>query len=268
MKICTYNVNSIRARKDLVLQWLAQSNREIDVLCLQELKVTDDLFPVQDFEAQGYTCESYGQKSYNGVALCARRALRQVIKGFGDSTWDEQKRLIGARVDDLSILNLYAPHGDERGEAKFLYKLDWYAHLLSWLEENFSPRDPLLLVGDLNVAHSGQDVYSAEALRDTIGTMPEEREAFSKLLAWGFTDVFRHLHPTTRQFTWWSYMGGAFWKDEGMRIDYALCTPPLLSRIKEIRVDLWPRKRRSPTPSDHAPLIITLDKPATEEDHE
>ena len=118
------------------------------------------------------------------------------------------------------------------------------------------------------VAHTDEDVYSAEALRDTIGTMPEERVAFSKLLAWGFTDVFRHLHPTTRQFTWWGYMGGAFWKDEGMRIDYALCTPPLLPRIKEIHIDLWPRKRRSPTPSDHAPLIITLNWPVPEEDHE
>ena len=261
MKVCSFNVNSIRARKDLVLQWLEHRGQDIDILCLQELKVVDELFPVEELEAAGYACSVFGQKAYNGVAICSKAPLEDVTLGFGDARWDEQKRLIAARVKDVHLYNLYVPHGGERGDEKFTYKQDWYDRLIGHLDEHFTPQDPILLVGDFNVAHGGIDVYSEEALFDTIGTMPEEREAFSRLLDWGFTDVYRHRHPQTSQFTWWGYMGGAIWKDQGMRIDYALCTAPLVERITEIDVDLWPRKRRSPTPSDHAPLIVTLDSP-------
>lgn len=260
MKICTYNVNSIRARKDLVLQWLDHRGQDIDVLCLQELKAVDGLFPRPEFEGLGFTCAVSGQKAYNGVAICAKPALQEVRKGFGDPKWDEQKRSIAARISDFTLYNLYVPHGGERGQDKFLFKLGWYEHFIRFLGENHRPDEPMLLVGDFNVAHADPDVYSAEALFDTIGTMPEEREAFSSLLGWGLTDVLRHFHPDSRQFTWWGYMGGAIWRDEGMRIDYALATPALLERIVEIGVDLWPRKRRSPTPSDHAPLVLTLDE--------
>ncbi len=117
-----------------------------------------------------------------------------------------------------------------------------------------------MLVGDFNVAHTDLDVYSPEALKDTIGTLPEEREAFARLLSWGLSDTYRERQPQSRQFTWWGYMGGAIWRDEGMRIDYALCSAPILDRITDITVDLWPRKRRNPTPSDHAPLIISLNE--------
>jgi len=258
MRIGTDKFNSIRARKDLVLQWLDHRGQDIDVLCLQELKAEDGLFPRPEFEGLGYSCAVSGQKGYNGVAICSKPALQDVRKGFGDPDWDEQRRSIAARISDLTLYNLYVPHGGERGQDKFFFKLEWYARLIRFLELNHSPDDPLLLVGDFNVAHAEPDVYSAEALFDTIGTMPEEREAFSSLLGWGLTDVFRHFHPDSRQFTWWGYMGGAIWKDEGMRIDYALATAPLLERTRGIGVDLWPRKRRSPTPSDHAPLFLTL----------
>lgn len=259
MKICTYNVNSIRARKDLVLQWLDHRGQDLDILCLQELKAEDEFFPFPDFEGLGYACEVSGQKTYNGVAICSKPPLEDIRKGFGDAAWDEQKRSIAARISGLTLYNLYVPHGGERGRDKFIFKLEWYKQLIRHLEQNHTPDDPLLLVGDFNVAYADIDVYSPEALSGSIGTMPEEREAFSRLLAWGLTDVFRTLHPESRQFTWWGYMGGAIWRDEGMRIDYALATAPLLERVKEIGVDLWPRKRRSPTPSDHAPLFITLD---------
>jgi len=260
MRICTYNVNSIRARKDLVLQWLDHRGQDIDVLCLQELKAEDGLFPRPEFEGLGYSCAVSGQKGYNGVAICSKPAMQDVRKGFGDPDWDEQRRSIAARISGLTLYNLYVPHGGERGQDKFFFKLEWYARLIRFLELNHSPGDPLLLVGDFNVAHADPDVHSTEALFDTIGTMPEEREAFSGLLGWGLKDVFRHFYPDSRQFTWWGYMGGAIWKDEGMRIDYALATAPLLERIRKIGVDLWPRKRRSPTPSDHAPLFLTLDE--------
>jgi len=258
MKICSYNVNSIRARLDLLLKWLEHRGQDLDVLCLQELKGEENTFPYPELEALGCHCSVYGQKAYNGVAICSQSPLKDVTEGFGQAEWDTQKRVISADINDFRLMNLYVPHGGERGDDKFNYKQGWYAQLISYLDQHFTPDSPLLLVGDFNVAHQDQDVYSAEELKDTIGTMPEEREAFSRLLDWGFTDIHRRFHPQTRQFTWWSYLGGAIWKDQGMRIDYALGTPPILERITDIEVDLWPRRRRSPTPSDHAPLIVTL----------
>jgi exodeoxyribonuclease-3 len=257
LTVATYNVNSIKSRVGLVVEWLKRT--PVDVLCLQETKVEDRDFPYGPFEALGYRCEVFGQRAYNGVALCARVPLTDVWKGFGDPTWDEQKRIIGAAVEGIHVINVYAPHGDDRGTEKFRYKLEFYRHLVEFLRRRWTPGDPVCLVGDLNVARSDLDVWDPAALRDTIGTMPEERQALETLLEWGFVDAFRHLYPDRRQFTWWDYIGGRIWKDEGMRIDYVLVTPPLLPRLRDVRVDLWPRRRRTPTPSDHAPVIATLD---------
>jgi exodeoxyribonuclease-3 len=127
------------------------------------------------------------------------------------------------------------------------------------MKDNYSPKDPVLIVGDFNVAHRDIDVYSPEDLADSIGTMPEERAIFEELLSSNFIDIYRHFYPEKKQFTWWDYIGGAIWKDEGMRIDYILGTNSLLEKIKHIEVDLWPRRRRKPIPSDHAPLIIDLE---------
>ena len=261
MKICSFNVNSIKARKELVFSWLDHRENDIDILCLQELKLTQELFPFAEFEERGFSCEVFGQKAYNGVAICSRTPLTQVQKGFGHKEWDQQSRFISARTGDTTILNLYVPHGGERGQDKFAYKQAWYSFLISYLKEHFTPKDRLILVGDFNVARTDDDVYSADIMAGTIGTMPEERTAFEKILSWGLTDVYRHLYPAQNQFTWWGYMGGAIWKDEGMRIDYVLCTQPLLDTCQAIDVDMWPRKRRSPTPSDHAPLIADFDIP-------
>lgn len=259
MKIGTFNVNSIRVRIDLIGEWLIHRAQDVDVLCFQELKVIDENFPFEDFEKMDFSCEVFGQKAYNGVAICSRLPMENTRKGFGDSAWDEQRRFIATNIQDIAIINLYAPHGGSRGEEKYDYKRNWYKKLISSLEASFSPEDPLLVVGDLNVARTDQDVFDPVALKDTIGTMPEEREAFQDLLDWGLTDVFRHLYPERSQFTWWDYIGGAIWKNEGMRIDYVLCTDSLLAQIKDVEVDLWPRRRRTPKPSDHAPVIATLD---------
>jgi exodeoxyribonuclease-3 len=258
MKICTFNVNSIRTRMDLLRDWLNHRQQDIDILCFQELKSKEETFPDQDFEKMGFTCEIFGQKAYNGVAICSRLPIEDTQKGFLDAVWDEQRRLIRAEIEDINLINIYAPHGGLRGEDKFEYKITWYEKLLSFLEASFSPQDSLILAGDFNVAKEDLDVYDPEALSDTIGTMPEEREALKKILGWGFTDVFRSLYPSSIQYTWWDYIGGAIWKNEGMRIDYVLCTEPLLPCIESIEVDLWPRRRRMPKPSDHAPVIVTL----------
>ena len=259
MKICTFNVNSIRVRKDLIVEWLNHRNQDIDILCFQELKSVIEQFPYQDFERLDFACEVFGQKAYNGVAICSRHPMRNVRKGFQSSLWDEQKRLITCEVGEFALINVYAPHGGLKGEQKYAYKKEWYEKLLSFLEDNYSPRDPLLIAGDFNIARGDKDVYDPEALKDTIGTMPEERAAFENLINWGLIDGFRHLHPDLIQFTWWDYIGGAVWKNQGMRIDYFLHTEPLKDKVKMIEVDIWPRRRRTPKPSDHAPVVVTLD---------
>lgn len=258
MKICTFNVNSIRARKDLIVEWLKHREEDIDIICFQELKALDSFFPYEDFENMGFQCEVFGQKTYNGVAICSKLPLEDVVKGFGDPAWDEQKRYIAATVHGIRIFNIYAPHGDLQGQEKFDYKQGWYRELITNLDNHYSPSDPLCIVGDFNVAHKDRDVYDAVALKGGIGTLPEERERFEELLQWGFFDAFRFKYPDKTQFTWWDYIGGAIWKDQGMRIDYILLSEPLIPKVDAIDVDLWPRKRREPKPSDHAPLIATL----------
>lgn len=253
MKIATYNVNSIRARKELLFKWLER--QPVDVLCLQELKQEERNFPFEDFEKLGYKCAVFAQKTYNGVAICSKAGLGNVRKGFGDKEFDKQKRIITAEVGDITVINVYAPHGDVRGSEKFFYKLAFYKKLLKFLEENFSPSQSICMVGDFNVALSDLDVFDPELLRDTIGTMPEEREALKAVLDWGFIDAFRYLYPDKVQFTWWDYIGGMVWKDMGMRIDYIFITSPLKERLKDVFVDMWARKRRIPKPSDHAPVV-------------
>jgi exodeoxyribonuclease III len=258
MKICTFNVNSIKARKDLVIDWLEHRGSDVDILCFQELKMVEETFPFEALESAGFHSAVFGQKAYNGVAICSKSPLQMVQKGIGDSELDQQSRLIAARIGDLHIINIYAPHGGERSTEKFQYKQDWYKAFLSFLDKNFAPEDKLIVMGDLNVAFTDRDVYDAEVLADTIGTMPEERGLLNSLFEWGLIDSFRALFPTKTQFTWWDYRTAGIWRDEGMRIDYILATDTLIPSIKNLEVDLWPRKRRHPTPSDHAPLLAEL----------
>ncbi|SNZ02635.1 exodeoxyribonuclease-3 [Persephonella hydrogeniphila] len=255
LKVCSFNVNSIRARKELILKWLQEKEKNIDILCLQEVKVQEELFPYKDFEEIGYKAVVYSQKAYNGVAVLLRRNIDHIIKGIGDEYFDQQKRVLSVKTGDLWIINVYAPHGDLRGEDKYYYKLDWYRRFSQFLKDNFSPEEKIIMVGDFNVAIEDKDVWNPELLKDSIGTMPEEREAFRNILNWGFVDCFRYLYPDKKQFTWWDYIGGAVWRDEGMRIDYILATKPVVEHLKDIYVDTWTRKRRKPTPSDHAPVI-------------
>jgi exodeoxyribonuclease-3 len=259
IRICTFNVNSIRARRDLLTSWLERRNNDLDILCFQEIKVVEKDFPYRVFGKFGFTCAVYGQKGYNGVAICSKIPLEDVRKGFGDAYWDQQKRLLSVKVGTMNLIDVYVPHGDLRGTDSFYYKLKWFAKFASFLQEEFPPEETIMVVGDFNVARSDMDVFDVEMTKDGIGTMVEERAAFQEVLDWGFVDSFRHLYPERRQFTWWGYIGGAMWRDEGMRIDYVLCSKPLVERVKNVDVDLWARRRRTPKPSDHAPVISTIE---------
>lgn len=254
MKIATYNVNSIKSRVGLVTEWLKRRQIDIDVLCLQEIKTVNEAFPYREFEQLGYRSFVSGQKTYNGVAICTKIEPDGVVTEFGISELDEQKRLILAYIKGLNIISVYAPHGDLRGTEKYHYKLKWYEMFKRYLLESQNGK-AMVLAGDFNVALTDNDVYDPVALTDTIGTMTEEREAVIEILKLGFVDTFRHIHKEQRQFTWWDYTGGAIWKNEGMRIDYVFCSRSLLSKLKDVEIDLWPRRRRTPTPSDHTPVV-------------
>jgi len=254
MKIATFNVNSIRARKDLIIKWLTQKI-ELDVLCLQELKCIDKEFPYEDFEKIGFKCEVFGQKAYNGVAICSKFDFENVQKGFNNEFWDQEKRFIRAKIKGIDILNIYAPHGDIEGE-RHLYKLNFFKFLKEYISKNFDLKnDQICVVGDMNVARDDIDVWDSELLRGTIGFMDDEREVFEDFLKVGLIDTFRKLHPKSHGFTWWDYRNAAIWRDLGMRIDYILTSTKLFEKLESVEVDLWTRRRRSPTPSDHAPVI-------------
>lgn len=256
MKIATFNVNSINARKDLIIRWLSEKI-ELDVLCMQEIKCEEHKFPFDDFAKIGYECQVFGQKAYNGVAICSRLGFEDVQKGFGDEFWDEQKRFIQATIKGVIICNVYAPHGDVAGE-KHQYKLSFFEHLAQYTKKLLQTTNKCLVVGDLNVAREPIDVWAPELLEGTIGFMQDEREAFEKFLAVGLVDLFRSCHPEEHGFTWWDYMTAAVWRDEGMRIDYILASKAMEKRCQEIYVDMWTRRRRVPKPSDHAPVVASF----------
>jgi exodeoxyribonuclease-3 len=251
MKVASFNVNSIRARVQPVKDLLEEE--QPDVVCLQEIKCENDLFPYTVFD--GFHCYVNGQKGYNGVAVCSRN------EGHIVEILDEvESRTLGVLLDDLLIVSVYAPHGDVRGAARFFQKLRWYEEFAHRIDDLLKRYPNILLMGDFNVAVEDRDVWDEVLLKDTIGTYDEERKAFKNILDLGFTDAFRSLYPDKTQFTWWDYKEGRVWKDQGMRIDYALVSGQLVNRLKDIYVVTSLRKRRKPTPSDHAPLICVLEK--------
>ncbi|MBF0521175.1 MAG: endonuclease/exonuclease/phosphatase family protein, partial [Nitrospirae bacterium] len=190
MKICSYNVNSVKQRLELIAEWLKRRENDIDVLCLQELKGVDETFPHEFFNSHGFLhCETFGQKAYNGVAICSKLPLTNVKRGFTTDTADAQRRVIQADIGNISIINVYAPHGDERGAEKYYYKLNWYKLLLDHIAK---AGKNIIIVGDFNVTMADIDVYNPKAYHDTIATMPEERESLQRVIDLGLTDAFRH----------------------------------------------------------------------------
>lgn len=252
MKIATWNINSVRARVERLVDWL--KTRGADVLCLQETKCTDDQFPTAEVEAAGYTCTLFGQKSYNGVALLSKVPVTDVRRNMGDD--DEQARIISALAAGIRVVGLYAPNGQSIGAEAYQYKLKWYASLSRWL--SFAKGTPTLVCGDFNVAPDELDVYDVPLFSGQTLFSPKERAALKALIAdHGFVDLFRHRHPAEQRFTWWDYREGGFPKNKGLRIDHVLVSPDLAARCTSIEIDVEARKGKQP--SDHAPVIATFD---------
>lgn len=254
MRIATWNVNSIRARLDRLLAWLGRASP--DVVCLQELKVTDADFPAEAIRAAGYQAAVHGQKTYNGVAILSRGELRDVRRGMPGFA-DSQARLISAQVEGVRVVCAYFPNGQAVGSEKWTYKLDWIRRLRATLQEQFQPSDRLVLCGDFNVARDDRDVARPEAWADSVLCHADARRTLEELLDWGLVDVFRRRHPDGGLYSWWDYRMLAFPRNNGLRLDYVTATPTLAERCTTAEIDR--EERKGAQPSDHAPVSAVFD---------
>lgn len=251
MNITTWNVNSIRKRLERVLEWVDARNP--DVLCFQELKCVDEEFPRQPFLDRGYQIETYGQKTYNGVALLSRFPLEEVRR---DLPWagDSHARGISAKVAGFRVVNLYVPNGGELGSDKYSYKLIWLEKLVGYLRAYAGT--PLLVCGDFNIAPLDSDTWDPVKWKGQVLCTEEERSHLRSILGMGMHDAFRRLYPERRQFTWWDYRGNGFQTGQGLRIDHHLVSEGLWGRVLEVSVDEEARARTEA--SDHAPVTLFL----------
>jgi len=252
VKITTWNVNSIHARKDMVLDWI-ERNRP-DVILMQETKSTDQEFPVDDLGDLGYDAVFTGERSYNGVAICARDEITGVMKGLPGS--EDQKRFISAVVGGIRFISVYVPNGQSLGSDKYAYKLDWLARLVAYLPSFGLPGVPLVMSGDYNIAPFDVDAWDPKEVSGGTHVSPPERAAFHALEALGLTDAYRALNPDTQEFSWWDYRAGSFQKNMGLRIDIHLLTPEVMKRASRVTIDRVARTKEKA--SDHAPVTLEL----------
>ena len=254
MKIATWNVNSLKVRLPQVLQWL--SDNPVDVLCLQETKLTDDKFPLAEINAAGYQVVFSGQKTYNGVAILSRHLISDVVKN-NPLFADEQQRIIAATIEGIRIICAYIPNGQAPDTEKFDYKLKWLAALHTWLAQEQGQHARLALLGDYNIAPEDRDVHDPAAWLGQNLVSPPERAAFAQLLAMGLSDAFRLFEQPEKLFSWWDYRRMGFRLNRGMRIDHILLSPALTAQCSACVIDKTPRKWEQP--SDHTPVIATLE---------
>ena len=250
MKIATWNVNSIRTRKEHISTWLETYSP--DVLAVQETKVVDEDFPTSDFESLGYRLYFTGQKSYNGVAIfskCPGQDFDTTFPGYDES----QRRFLALTVDDVRIVNVYVPNGSDIGTQKFEYKIQWLNTFTQWAHEEVKKNTKMIILGDFNIAPDDIDVYDPQSCADQILCSGEERDSLSNLMGDTFHDVFRDFCPGVNGFSWWDYRYGAFRNNRGFRIDLILATKSLVSECQHCEVDREPRMLEKP--SDHAPVF-------------
>lgn len=256
MKIATFNANSIRARLAIVLSWLKKNKP--DILCIQETKVVDELFPASEFEAVGYHAAFRGQKSYNGVAIISRVKPTKVVCGFDDGGPADESRLIAAKVGPVNVVNTYIPQGRELDHEMYQYKLEWFKRLRGFFDGHFTPRMRLVWVGDLNVAPEARDIHNAEQQANHVCFHTDVRNALEDTKAWGFTDVFRKHCPDPGQYTYFDYrMRNAVKRGTGWRVDHILATRCLTAKSMDSYIDLKPRLAEKP--SDHTFLVAEFD---------
>lgn len=261
MRLATWNVNSLRARLDRLLAWLAHA--EPDIACLQETKLADAAVPELAFRELGYEVAHHGSGQWNGVAILSRVGIADVVAGLPETEdWtDEGGRFLAATCGDVRVASVYVPNGRVVGSEFYEAKLAWLDHLYTWLRAANDPSVPLAVCGDFNVAPTDRDVWDPAAVHGATHVSEPERERVARLMEWGLTDVLGQFHPEPGYFTWWDYRAGNFHKNFGMRIDHVLASAPLAARAVAAERD---RDARKPSaypgiPSDHAPVIVDFD---------
>ncbi len=261
MKLATWNVNSLGVRLPHLLQWLSThpADAPLDVLGLQELKLTDDKFPFEALKEAGYEAAAFGEKTYNGVALLSRTPLRDVVRNIPGYA-DEHARVIAATVDSATgpvrVINAYFVNGQAPGTEKFEYKMSWLRGLRDYVRSELEQHPQLLLMGDYNITPEDRDSYDPVGLRETIHHTTEERDHLRRLVELGLTDSFRLFDQPEKSYSWWDYRMLGYQKNKGLRIDLILVSDALKPHVKACTVDRVPRKWEKP--SDHAPVILTI----------
>ena len=263
MQFATWNVNSLTVRLPQVIDWLAAN--PVDVLGLQELKLSDDKFPLQAFMDVGYKASFFGQKTYNGVALLTKSDAINIVKNIPSFT-DEQSRVIAATVPsslgDIRVVNAYFVNGHAPGTDKFEYKMSWLRAMRDYLRSELEANPRVVVMGDFNITLDDADSWDPDGLRETIHHTTQERDQLKALLALGLHDTHRMLLDTIpaikadKHFSWWDYRDFGFKRNRGLRIDYVLASDALKPNVASCVIDKTPRKNERP--SDHTPVVMTL----------
>jgi exodeoxyribonuclease-3 len=256
MKIATYNVNGINGRLPVLLRWLAETSP--DVACLQELKAPEEKFPLQAIQDAGYHAIWHGQKSWNGVAILAKKKydIMESLRGLPGDPTDEHSRYIEATVNGILIGCLYLPNGNPAPGPKFDYKLAWFKRLNTYAKKLLKKDIPVILAGDFNVIPTEMDCHKPESWKDDALFFPESRKAYKQLVDQGWTDALRTLYPDDKIFTFWDYFRNAWGRNAGIRIDHFLLNDELATKLKSAGVDREVRGWEKT--SDHAPVWIEV----------
>jgi len=255
MKIATWNVNSILARLPLVTRWLDAI--QPDVLCMQETKCTDDKFPADVFRERGYKCLTFGQQTYNGVAILSKAECENPQRGYPGDDENSHARLLSTNIAGIQIVNVYIPNGQMVGSEKYRFKLDWMSRLRSFFDTHYHSNTRVLLCGDFNVAPEERDVHDVRLWQGRILFSDPERAALQEIKGWGFTDAFRLHTEAAGHYSWWDYRAGAFRRNHGLRIDHVWISEPLVTGNKNTWIDMEPRTWERP--SDHAPVVAEFE---------
>jgi len=254
LRIATWNVNSLRVRLPQVLQWL--KSKQPDVLALQETKLTDENFPLEEIHSAGYQVIFSGQKTYNGVATLSKVKATNVITDFPGFN-DPQRRILCTNIDNVTILNLYIPNGAEVGSDKYHYKLEWLSHLQNFTDTLVNRYENVVLLGDFNIAPEDRDVHNPEVWEGKVLVSQAERDALRSLLENSLVDCFRIFEQEENSFSWWDYRAAGYQRNLGLRIDHILATDSLADLCTACRIDKTPRGLERP--SDHAPVVAEFD---------
>jgi exodeoxyribonuclease-3 len=257
MKIASFNVNGVRARMGIVLDWIAKEKPS--VLCIQETKVQDEDFPVAPLQDLSLHPLHWGQKAYNGVAIISDSEPEEVRVGLADGEDPEEARLISAKIHGVWIVNTYVPQGTDVDHPRFQYKLEWFERLGRYFQRHFEPEDPIIWMGDLNVAPDEKDVFDPKRLAGHVCFHPDEQAALSDVVSWGFVDIFRKHEPGEKQFTFFDYrLPKSVERNLGWRLDHIFATEPMADRSTRAWIDKEPRLL--PKPSDHTPICAEFGK--------